>query len=104
ETMESHLSYPILSIYRSQHEDQSWVSALATVLDVSALVLVGVEGLDPRSARLTFAMARHAVVDLSQVFGRPRREGYTDRLPSIELAPPAACSDRHAAALCGGPA
>jgi len=86
DVMESHLSYPILALFRSQHEDQSWVSALATVLDVSALVLVGIEGVNPRAARLAFAMARHAAVDLSQVFGRPRREGGVDRLPAIELA------------------
>jgi hypothetical protein len=86
DVMESHLSYPILALFRSQHEDQSWVSALATVLDVSALVLVGIEGVNPRAARLAFAMARHAAVDLSQVFGNPGRDGNADRLPSIELA------------------
>ena len=86
DVMESHLSYPILALFRSQHEDQSWVSALATVLDVSALVLVGIDGVNPRAARLTFAMARHAVVDLSQIFGQPWSEGNLDRLPAIELA------------------
>jgi len=104
ETMESHLSYPILAIFRSQHEDQSWVSALATVLDVSALAMVGIEGLNPRAARLTFAMARHAVVDLSQIFGRPRREGYPDRLPSIELGQLRAYLAANGVQLAGGQA
>jgi hypothetical protein len=102
ETMESHLSYPILSIYRSQHEDQSWVSALAPVLDVSALVQAGIDGVDPRAARLTFAMARHAAVDLSQIFGRPRPEGYPDRLPSVELAQLRAYLSANGVALAGG--
>jgi hypothetical protein len=67
ELLEIHLSYPVLMLYRSQHERQSWLSALTLILDVSALVLAGgVKGAQQR-ARLTFAMARHAAVDLSQV-------------------------------------
>jgi len=43
------------------------VSALTVMLDVTSLVMTGVEGIHPDQAKLTFAMARHAVVDLSQV-------------------------------------
>ncbi|HEY7350406.1 MAG TPA: potassium channel family protein [Ktedonobacterales bacterium] len=68
ELMESHLSYPSLGYFRSQHEHQSWVAGLATILDVCALVMVGIDGVPLQSARLTFAMARHAAVDLSQIF------------------------------------
>ena len=53
--------------FRSQHEHQSWLGALTAVLDASALVMVGVEGAPGRQAQLTFAMARHAVVDLAMV-------------------------------------
>ncbi len=84
--LESHLSYPILAFFRSQHEDQSWLSALATILDVSALVLVGIEGIPPRTARLTFAMARHTAVDLGQTLGRPLAKSNKDRLSSDDLA------------------
>jgi Ion channel len=104
DVMESHLSYPILALFRSQHEDQSWVSALATVLDVSALVLVGIDGVNPRAARLAFAMARHAAVDLSQVFGHPRRAANVDRLPSIELARLRAQLSAHGVRLAAGQA
>ena len=38
-----------------------------TMLDVTSLVITGIEGLHPGQARLTFAMARHAAVDLAQV-------------------------------------
>ncbi len=69
ELMESHLSYPVLMFFRSQHEHQSWLGALTAVLDASALVMVGVEGAPGRQAQLTFAMARHAVVDLAMVTG-----------------------------------
>jgi len=67
ELLESHLSYPILAYFRSQHEEQSWLAALTAILDVSALVLAGVDGVSEWQARRTFAMSRHAVVDLAQV-------------------------------------
>src|SRR5947209_1074811 len=86
EILESQLSYPVLSYYRSQHDNQSWLAALTTVLDASALVMVGIEGACARQAGLTFAMARHAVVDLAQVLGRPPIGSAPDRLPSSELA------------------
>jgi len=80
ELMESHLSYPSLGYFRSQHENQSWLAALTTILDASALVMVGVEGVPPRAARLTFAMARHAAVDLSQVAHTPPTDHIHQRL------------------------
>jgi hypothetical protein len=83
--MESHLSYPTLCYYRSQHNNQSWLGAVTTILDTCALVIVGVEGAPVRQAELTFAIARHAIVDLSQIFNTaPCPPG--DRLPPGELA------------------
>ena len=75
----------MLSFYRSQHDNQSWLAALTAMLDTSALVAIGVEGTCQRQARLTFAMARHTVVDLAQVLGRPPLDD-TDRLFPDELA------------------
>jgi len=69
ELMESHLSYPVLAFFRSQHDNQSWVASLTSILDTCALVIVGIEGSCEKQAELTFAIARHAVVDLAQVFG-----------------------------------
>ncbi|PYX87990.1 MAG: hypothetical protein DMG68_09955 [Acidobacteria bacterium] len=63
----NHLSYPVLSFFRSQHSNQSWVAALTVMLDVTSLVIAGIEGIRPEQAKLTFAIARHAAVDLSQV-------------------------------------
>ncbi len=84
ELLESHISYPVLAYFRSQHANQSWLGALTTVLDASALVLVGIEGACARQAQLTFAIARHAVVDLAQVFGTPPRTRAADRLPPAD--------------------
>lgn len=69
ELMESHLSYPVLAFFRSQHDNQSWVASLTSILDTCALVIVGIEGACEKQAELTFAIARHACVDLAQVFG-----------------------------------
>ncbi|OLE52482.1 MAG: metal transporter [Acidobacteria bacterium 13_1_20CM_3_53_8] len=68
ELLESHLSYPVLCFFRSQHDNQSWLSSLTTILDTCALVMVGVDGAPAWQARLTFAMSRHAVVDIAQIF------------------------------------
>src|SRR5580693_1534937 len=67
ELLESHISYPVLSFFRSQHSNQSWLGALMTMLDVTSLLITGVDGIHPGQARVTFAMARHAAVDLAQV-------------------------------------
>ena len=73
ELLESHLSYPLLAYYRAQHERQSWLAGLTTILDVAALIIVGMEGAPTRPARLAFAMARHAAADLSHILGtRPQ--------------------------------
>src|SRR6266705_6212179 len=86
ELLETHLSYPLLAYFRSQHSNQSWLAALTTVLDASALMMVAAEGACARQARLTFAMARHAVVDLAQVFRTQPRPPPEDRLPAPTLA------------------
>lgn len=85
ELLESHLSYPVLCYYRSQHNNQSWLAALTAILDTSALVMVGVDGASSRQAQLTFAMARHAVVDLAQTFHIAPREPNPERLTPDEL-------------------
>ena len=80
EVLESHLSYPVLTYYRSQHERQSWLAALTTILDTCALMIVGFEGVSPLIVRPTFAIARHAAVDLAQVYGTPPLDPKLNRL------------------------
>ena len=86
--LESHLSYPILCFYRSQHHDQSWLATLTTILDTCALLLVGIEGFERRQAPMTFAMTRRALVDLAHIFRQSDDDptsGPPDRLPTSEL-------------------
>lgn len=85
--MESHLSYPVLCFFRSQHDNQSWLAALNTVLDTCSLVMVGIDGIPKWQAQLTFKMARHAIVDISQIFNTSPAAVKHDgaRLPKKDL-------------------
>jgi hypothetical protein len=84
EILESHVSFPVLAYFRSQHDNQSWVAALTTLLDVCALLLARLPERRVPQARLTFAMARHTVVDLCAVFRLPPTPPPVDRLPPSE--------------------
>lgn len=82
ELLESHISYPLLCYFRSQHTNQSWLSSLTAILDTSALLIAGVQGQEARQAQLTFAMARHAIQDIAQIFAvRVPEKCQADRLP-----------------------
>jgi Ion channel len=85
ELMESHLSYPVLAFFRSQHDNQSWIASPTPILDTCALLQVGIEGRCERQANLTFAIARHAVTDLSQVFATAPRQLPYERLTPADL-------------------
>jgi hypothetical protein len=86
EFLEGHLSYLVLAYFRSQHDNESWLAALTAILDACALVMAGLEGACERQAELTFAIARHAVVDLCLVFRTAPGEPKHDRLPPETLA------------------
>ncbi|HEV2404109.1 MAG TPA: potassium channel family protein [Ktedonobacterales bacterium] len=105
ELLESHLSYPSLGYFRSQHENQSWIAALTTILDACALVMTGLEGVPRQQARLTFAMARHAAVDLSQVFEADiKRESRREWLSDEDFENLRALLRANGLALAEGPA
>ena len=78
-------SYPHLAYYRSQHQEQSWLAGLTTMLDVTALLLVGIDGAPTRPARLAFAMARHAAADLSYILSTRPQSCAPERLSAADL-------------------
>jgi hypothetical protein len=82
ELMESQLSYPMLAFYRSQHDNQSWLAALTTIMDACALVMVGFKGVPTFRARLAFSTARQAVVEMGRVFQAGIAVADEDRLPA----------------------
>ena len=109
EQLESHLSYPVLTYYRSQHDHQSWLGALTAIMDTCALIVVGAAG-DPDwqralqwQARLTFAMCRHMTVDLAYVFNLPPKPLDPDRLPIDRLATLRGILAGAGLPLCDGP-
>ena len=83
ELLESSLSFPVLIQFRSQHDNQSWLAALTTILDTCAILIAWVEGKNLYQAQLTFAMARHAAVDLALVLKSQPLKPELDRLSSI---------------------
>jgi len=109
EILESHISYPILCYYRSQHDNQSWLSALVSILDACALLISVIEGASSRQAQLTFVMARHALVDLGQVFRVQEKETWPewskmDRLPAKDFYQLCGALGENHLLLCGDPA
>jgi hypothetical protein len=88
DVLEAFLSYPVLVYFRSQHDNQSWVAALATILDACALVQVCAEQVSDEvaeQAHYTYAIARHMAVDMTIYFQLVTRQ----RHQNVELLPPA---------------
>jgi Ion channel len=84
ELLSSHISYPVLVFFRSQHPNQSWLSTLTAMLDVTSLIMTGVDGIHQDQAKLTFAMARHAAVDLAQIVKAEYSPHDADRLTAAD--------------------
>ena len=82
ELMETHLSYPLLSFYRSQHVGQNWLAALTAMVDVSAFVKATTPDVD--GADITYRIGRHALADLAHQFSLEPAE--VDRLTDEEFA------------------
>jgi hypothetical protein len=85
ELMETHLAYPVLAYFRSQHVNQNWLSAICTLLDTCAFTIAAAPEGTVDAARFTYAIARHAVVDLSYSFHVEPLEPAVDRLPLEDL-------------------
>lgn len=114
EILESHISYPVLCLYRSQHDNQSWLGALVAIMDACALVITTISaensGAAIRQAQLTFAMARHALIDLGHVFHVEKkseallRTGGEDRMPAAVFDRLCDALGEMQMQLCGDPA
>jgi len=85
ELLESHMSYPMLGFYRSQYSNQSWLAAMASITDTCSLIMVGIEGVRTFQARMTFSVARLAIIELSRVLRVEEIVGANPRLTSSEF-------------------
>src|SRR3989449_2706764 len=79
DVLESHMSYPILVLFRSPHDDTSWVTSLGAVLDAATLILTSVEGEQNERAKLLYGTGVHAVEDLFYYFRLEEREAVIGR-------------------------
>jgi len=88
ELLGSQLSFPVLAYYRSQHDNQSWLAALATVLDTCAILMTQIRDVNNYQAQVTFAIARHAAVDLALVLRAkaPDPTSMAERLDAQQFA------------------
>ena len=103
ELLESQLSFPVLAFYRSQHDNQSWLAALTTVLDTCAVLMTQVRDMNTYQSQVTFAVARHAAVDLSMVLRAklPEAASVAERLTSQQFAALRAALDEAGIPLSG---
>jgi hypothetical protein len=65
ETLQSHLSHPVLAFYRAHHRGQSWLVSLTTVLDSSALLIATGDGLLAAQAKISYRMGLQLLTDLT---------------------------------------
>jgi len=74
--MESHLAYPVLIMFRSSHDYESWVGTLGTLMDAASLVI---STLDPNhlenpnsrgQARILYNLGRHLAHDFAAYFNQ----------------------------------
>jgi hypothetical protein len=62
--LESHVSYPMLALFRSQHRGQSWITALGVVLDAAVLTCAVVPGAELREPYFMYRRGRRALQEI----------------------------------------
>ncbi len=74
EVMETHLAYPVLTYFRSSHDDESWVGTVGALLDAATLLITTVD-LDHRGqAEITARIGTHLVRDFGNFFQLPAED------------------------------
>jgi hypothetical protein len=75
EVLDSHLAYPILTYFRSSHDNESWISALGAVLDAASLLVSTVDSIPAGEAKMMVGMGAHLVEDISNQFNLSYDDG-----------------------------
>jgi hypothetical protein len=79
DVLETHMSYPLLVLFRSPHDETSWITSLGSVLDAATLIITSVEDEPDGRARLLYGTGVHAVEDLFYYLRLPERETVIQR-------------------------
>ena len=78
EVLESHSSYPMLALFRSQHAGQSWITALGVVIDAATLACAAIVGADKREPYFLHRRGQRAVVDIASRLDVPEEPWLAD--------------------------
>lgn len=68
EVLETHLAYPVLTYFRSSHDDESWVGTLGALLDASTLLITTTDMNNSGQAELVLRAGTHLVHDFTTSF------------------------------------
>jgi Ion channel len=71
EVLETHLAYPILTYFRSSHDDESWVGTLGALLDAATLLITTIDADHRGQAELTLRAGSHLTHDFAHFFRLP---------------------------------
>jgi hypothetical protein len=71
EVLESHTSYPMLALFRSQHPGQSWITALGVVTDAATLACAAIVGAEIREPYFLYRRGRRAIGDIATALNIP---------------------------------
>jgi hypothetical protein len=86
EVLESHTSYPMLALFRSQHAGQSWITALGVVTDAATLACACIEGEDVREPYFLYRRGRRAVGDIAAALNITNLEADTSYITRENVA------------------
>jgi hypothetical protein len=88
EVLESHSSYPMLALFRSQHPGQSWITALGVVTDAATLACASIAGAEVREPYFLYRRGRRAVADIAAALNIPEAPADTSSLTreNVEIA------------------
>jgi len=79
DVLETHMSYPLLTVFRSPHDNTSWITSLGSVLDAATLIITSVDDEPDERAKLLYGTGVHAVEDLFYYLGLTEREAVIQR-------------------------
>jgi hypothetical protein len=74
DVLETHMSYPLLALFRSPHDYTSWITSLGSVLDAATLVLTAIDCPPDGRTKLMYGTGVHAIEDLFYYFRLDERE------------------------------
>ncbi|MDH2909295.1 MAG: potassium channel family protein [Candidatus Eremiobacteraeota bacterium] len=83
-TLDQTLAYPQIALFRSAHDNHSWMSSLGAVLDAAAITVTTVDAPYAQAeARALLGAARHLLSDLANYYMLPHAPG--ERIDEIQF-------------------